>query len=78
MGNPYEILGVSRNASEAEIKEAYKKIVKKYHPDKYQDNPLGDLAEEKLQEINQAYDHIMNERQGKTNGPYDIIQKRLV
>lgn len=60
--NPYEILGVPRNASDEQIKEAYKELVKKYHPDKYQDNPLADLAEDKLQEINEAYDKIMNER----------------
>jgi len=57
--NPYEVLGVSENASEEEIKKAYKELVKKYHPDKYQDNPLSDLAEEKLQEVNEAYDMLM-------------------
>ena len=60
--NPYEVLGVSENASEEEIKRAYKELVKKYHPDKYQNNPLADLAEEKLQEVNEAYDMIMKGR----------------
>ncbi|MBQ9272811.1 MAG: J domain-containing protein [Mogibacterium sp.] len=63
MMNPYEVLGVSENASEEEIKKAYKELVKKYHPDKYQDNPLADLAEEKLQEINEAYDTIIKQKQ---------------
>ena len=57
--NPYEVLGVPENASDEEIKKAYQELVKKYHPDKYQNNPLADLAEEKLQEINEAYDTIM-------------------
>ncbi len=53
--NPYEVLGISENASEAEIKSAYRELVKKYHPDNYRNHPLADLAEEKMQEINQAY-----------------------
>lgn len=57
--NPYEVLGISENASEEEIKRAYKEMVKKYHPDKHQNNPLSELAEEKLQEINEAYDMLM-------------------
>lgn len=57
--DPYEVLGVRQGASEAEIKAAYKELVKKYHPDKYQNNPLSDLAEEKLQEVNEAYDILM-------------------
>lgn len=59
MNNPYEVLGIKPGASEAEIKAAYKEMVKKYHPDKYQNNPLADLAEEKLQEVNEAYDMLM-------------------
>ncbi len=57
--NPYEVLGVREDATEEEIKIAYRDLVKKYHPDKHQDNPLEGLAEEKLREINEAYDYIM-------------------
>jgi molecular chaperone DnaJ len=53
--NPYKVLGVSENASQEEIRAAYLELVKKYHPDKYTDNPLKELAGEKLKEINQAY-----------------------
>lgn len=63
--NPYEVLGISEGASEEEIKKAYKELVKKYHPDKYQNNPLADLAEEKLQEVNEAYDMLM--KKGSTS-----------
>ena len=69
--NPYEVLGVPENASEEEIKKAYKELVKKYHPDKYQDNPLADLAEEKLQEINEAYDMLMKKRSSSSSGSYN-------
>lgn len=69
--NPYEVLGVRQGASEAEIKAAYKELVKKYHPDKYQNNPLADLAEEKLQEVNEAYDMLMKGFSGNSgNGSY--------
>ena len=68
--NPYEVLGVPENASEEEIKKAYKELVKKYHPDKYQDNPLADLAEEKLQEVNEAYDMLMKNRNSGPSGSY--------
>lgn len=72
MKNPYEVLGISQGASEEEIKRAYKQLVKKYHPDKYQNNPLADLAEEKLQEINEAYDTLMKNRSagGAGNSAY--------
>lgn len=56
--DPYKILGVSPNADKETIDKAYKELVKKYHPDRYHNNPLADLAEEKIKEINQAYDMI--------------------
>lgn len=68
MKNPYEVLGISQGASQEEIKTAYKNLVKKYHPDKYQNNPLADLAEEKLQEINEAYDTLTK---GKGESTYN-------
>ncbi len=56
--NPYKVLEIDENASQQQIKEAYRRLVKKYHPDKYVDNPLSSLAEEKMREINQAYDML--------------------
>ncbi len=64
MRDPYEVLGVDRSASMEEVKAAYKELVKKYHPDKYVDNPLADLAKEKLQEVNEAYDAICKNQGG--------------
>ena len=52
--NYYEILKISRDANEEEIKSAYKKLVKKYHPDLYVADK--DFAEKKIKEINEAYD----------------------
>ncbi len=58
MKDPYEVLGVPRGASETEVKKAYRELCHKYHPDKYMNNPLADLAQEKMKEINEAYDTI--------------------
>ena len=66
MRDPYEVLGVSRTASDSEIKSAYRELVKKYHPDNYADNPLADLASEKMKEINEAYDSITKARAGQS------------
>ena len=64
MIDPYQVLGIGRGASEDEIKSAYREMARKYHPDSYRDNPLSDLAAEKMKEINEAYDAIMLERRG--------------
>ncbi len=64
MKDPYTVLGVSRNATDDEIKKAYRALAKKYHPDNYDDsNPLKELATEKMKEINEAYDAIQRGKQ---------------
>ena len=68
--DPYEVLGVKRGASQEEIRQAYRELVKKYHPDKYQGNPLADLAKEKLQEVNEAYDMLKNGGSGYSGSSY--------
>lgn len=64
MKDPYEVLGVSKDASQEEIKRAYRKLAKQYHPDNFANNPLSDLAEEKFKEINEAYEQLTNGASG--------------
>ncbi len=68
MRDPYSVLGVSQNASDEEVKKAYRELARKFHPDNYQNNPLADLAEEKMKEINEAYDTITKQRSGGYSG----------
>lgn len=71
MNDPYSVLGVSRNASDEEIKKAYRKLSRKYHPDANINNPNKAQAEEKFKEVQQAYDQIMKEREyGSSYGAY--------
>ncbi|HEY5563253.1 MAG TPA: DnaJ domain-containing protein [Clostridiaceae bacterium] len=59
MRNPYEVLEVKEGSTKDEIKKAYHDMAKKYHPDQYESNPLKELAEEKMREVNEAYDSLM-------------------
>ena len=68
MTDPYKVLGISPDATDDQVKAAYREMARKYHPDNYADNPLSDLAKEKMQEINEAYDSIV--RQRKSGGGY--------
>ncbi len=69
MKNPYEVLGIREGAGEEEIKRAYRELARKYHPDQYSNHPLSDLAQEKMKEINEAYDYLMKNKGtgGRTN-----------
>ena len=62
MTDPYKVLGVSPDASDDEIKKAYRALARKYHPDKYRDSDLADLASDKMKEVNAAYEEIQNMR----------------
>ena len=68
MTDPYKVLGVSPNATDDEVKDAYRRLARKYHQDNYVNNPLSDLATEKMKEINEAYDEIQRQRKSGGSG----------
>lgn len=70
MRDPYSVLGVTRGATDREIKKAYRNLSRKYHPDSYQDASQKEWAEDKFREIQEAYNQIVDERSGKTRGNY--------
>lgn len=67
MKNPYEVLGVPPTATDEEVKKAYRDLARKYHPDKYRDSDLADLASEKMKEVNAAYEEVQKMRAGGKN-----------
>lgn len=75
MTDPYQVLGISRDADDTEIKKAYRKLSRKYHPDANLNNPNKAQAEEKFKEVQSAYERIMKEREqgygGSASGAYD-------
>ena len=73
MKDPYEVLGIPHGASEETIKKAYRDLARKYHPDNYANNPLADLAQEKMKEINEAYDSLMKGGSGGEVLPFGKV-----
>ena len=70
MRDPYQALGVPSTATDEEVKKAYRDLARKYHPDNYHDNPLADLAQERMKEINEAYEAVQSQRKAQRSGGY--------
>ena len=70
--DPYKVLGVDRSATDEQVRAAYRELAKKYHPDNYVNNPLADVAAEKMKEVNAAYEQVMAERKSgeRVRGEY--------
>ena len=70
MRDPYQVLGVPSTATDEEVKKAYRDLARKYHPDNYHDNPLADLAQERMKEIIEAYEAVQSQRKAARAGGY--------
>lgn len=75
ISDPYSILGVSRDASDREIKRAYRNMSRKYHPDSYASSSAAEAeaAAEKFKQIQEAYNQIVNERSGRSSGGMEAL-----
>ena len=78
MSDPYSILGVDRNATDEDVKKAYRKLSRQYHPDANINNPKKDEAEAKFKEVQQAYQQIMDEREKEYNSGYGQVLARVM
>ncbi len=67
----YRVLKIEKNATSEEVKNSYRELAKKYHPDLYQNNPLAYLAEEKLKEVNEAYEVLEDYLENKEKYSYE-------
>ena len=67
--NPYQVLGIGENATQEQIRAAYLSLVKRYHPDKYHDGSLKELAGEKIKQVNEAYELLKKKPQGTLTAP---------
>ena len=76
MTDPYKVLNIPSTATDEEVKKAYRDLARKYHPDNYHDNPLADLAQEKMKEINEAYDTIQRQRSGRSHSGAAAYQRQ--
>ena len=76
MRDPYQVLGVPSTATDEEVKKAYRDLARKYHPDNYHDNPLADLAQERMTEINEAYEAVQSQRKAQRSGGYSAGGQR--
>ena len=74
--DPYKVLGISRDATDDDIKKAYRALAKKYHPDNFPDPTMSELASEKMKEINEAYDTILHQRQSGGENVFNFAQIR--
>ena len=66
MADPYAVLGIPRNATDEQLKDAYRALARKYQEDSLASGPLADVARRKMEELDRAYDAIVAERRGQT------------
>ena len=80
MNDPYQILGVTRDASDREIKKAYRDLSRKYHPDSYagKSEAEANAAAEKFKQVQEAYNRIVDERSGKATGSYSEDEQHMM